>query len=80
LENKPVLSCVLELTFKSNVTMKGKTLTAIVLILEIASIAVLHAVKFNQSEKTAVKEITKAASAEIMDTRAKPVISLAVLK
>ena len=61
--------------------MKGKTLTGFILILEIASIAVLHAVKINHSEKTAVKEISKSASADvIMDTRSKPAISLAVLK
>jgi len=60
--------------------MKGKTLTGIILILEIATIAVLHTVKINQTEKTAVKETTKAASADIMDSRAKPAISLAVLK
>ena len=65
---------------KSNVTMKGKTLTGFILILEIASIAVLHAVKINHSEKTAVKEITRGASADISDARSKPAISLAVLK
>jgi hypothetical protein len=39
--------------------MKGKTLTTLVLVIEIACIAVLHAVKINQSEKSANKEITK---------------------
>ena len=39
---------------------KGKTLTALVLVLEIACIAVLHAVKINQTEKSASnKEISK---------------------
>lgn len=38
---------------------KGKTLTTLVLVLEIACIVVLHAVKINQSEKAANKEITK---------------------
>lgn len=60
--------------------MKGKTLTAFILILEIASIAVLHAVKINHSEKTAAKEISRGASAEVMDTQSKPTISLAALK
>jgi len=60
--------------------MKGKTLTGIVLIAEIASIAILHAVKINHSEKTAAKEISRNMSAEVMDTRVKPAITLAVLK
>ena len=38
---------------------KGKTLTTLVLVIEIVCIAVLHAVKINQSEKSANKEITK---------------------
>ena len=37
---------------------KGKSLTVLVLVLEIAFIAVLHAVKINQSEKTAAKRST----------------------
>ena len=44
--------------------MKGKTLTTLVLVIEIACIAVLHAVKINQSEKPANKEITKNAFPE----------------
>ena len=60
--------------------MKGKTLTGIVLIAEIASIAILHAVKLNHSEKTATKEISRNMSAEVTDTRVKPAITLAVLK
>jgi hypothetical protein len=61
--------------------MKGKTLTGLVLVIEIASIAILHAVKINHSEKTAAKEVSRnLPSAEAMDIRAKPAISLAVLK
>ena len=60
--------------------MKGKTLTGIVLIAEIASITILHAVKINHSEKTAAKEISRNMSADAMDTRVKPAITLAVLK
>lgn len=60
--------------------MKGKTLTGLVLVVEIASIAILHAVKINHSEKTA-KEFTRTVPAsEALDTRAKPAISLAALK
>jgi len=60
--------------------MKGKTLTGLVLVIEIASIAILHAVKINHSEKTA-KELSRSIpAAEAMDSRAKPPISLAVLK
>jgi len=61
--------------------MKGKTLTGLVLVVEIASIAILHAVKLNHTEKTAAKEISRSLpSAEAMDTRVKPAITLAVLK
>lgn len=60
--------------------MKGKTLTGIVLIAEIASIVILHAVKITHSEKTAAKEISRNLSAEAMDTRVKSAITLAVLK
>jgi hypothetical protein len=60
--------------------MKGKTLTVIVLMIEIASISILHAVKINHSEKTAAKEITRNMPAEAMESRSKPSISLAVLK
>ena len=61
--------------------MKGKTLTGLVLVIEIASIAILHAVKINHSEKTAAKEFSRnQPAAEALDTRSKPAISLAVLK
>jgi hypothetical protein len=61
--------------------MKGKTLTGLVLVVEIASIAILHAVKINHSEKTAAKEISRSLPAsEAMEPRGKPVITLAVLK
>ena len=61
--------------------MKGKTLTGLVLVVEIASIAILHAVKLNHSEKTAAREISRSLpSAEAMDARVKPAITLAVLK
>jgi hypothetical protein len=61
--------------------MKGKTLTGLVLVIEIASIAILHAVKINHSERTATKELSRSLpAAEALDTRAKPAISLAVLK
>jgi len=56
---------------------KGKFLTALVLVLEIASITVLHAVKISQSEKTASKEISKNASPEPVDAKPKPTYSLA---
>ncbi len=59
---------------------KGKTLTALVLAFEIASIAVLHAVKINQSEKTAVKEATRNQSPEAADSRSRAGYSLAVYK
>jgi len=50
-----------ETTCKSNYTMKkGKRSTLIVLAVEILTIAVLHAVKINQSEKgTSVREVSK---------------------
>ena len=49
---------------------QGKTLTTLVLVLEIACIAILHAVKINQSEKSANKEVTKNAFPE--STEGKP--------
>jgi hypothetical protein len=55
---------------------KGKTLTALVLVLEIASITILHAVKINQ-EKTASKEISKNAPPEPVDAKQRPTYSLA---
>ena len=60
--------------------MKGRTLTGFVLAVEIATIAVLHAVKINQSEKAAVKEVSRSMPGETMDSRSKPSISLAALK
>lgn len=66
---------------KSKYTMKkGKTLTALVLVLEIASITVLHAVKLNQSEKTATKAATRNANSESQETRPKVNYSLASFK
>lgn len=59
---------------------KGKTLTALVLVLEIASIAVLHAVKINQTEKTSIREISKSVNPEPADSRSKSTYSLAVFK
>jgi hypothetical protein len=59
---------------------KGKTLTALVLVLEIASIAVLHAVKINQTEKTVSKEVSRNVNPEPMDSRVKPTYSLAAFK
>jgi hypothetical protein len=58
---------------------KGKTLTVLVLVVEIASITILHAVKINQSEKTAAKEVSKSAS-EVAGSKAKAVYSLASFK
>ena len=57
---------------------KGKTLTALVLVVEIASIAVLHAVKINQ--KTAGKEFSRNVNAEPVYSRSKSVYSMAVFK
>ena len=56
---------------------KGKTLTALVLILEIATISILHAVKITKSEKTASKEITKNLPPEPADVKQKATYSLA---
>ena len=58
---------------------KGKTLTVLVLVVEIASITILHAVKINQSERTAAKEVSKSAS-EVAGSKPKTVYSLAVFK
>ena len=50
---------------------KGKTKTMLVLALEIASIIVLHAIKINQSEKSA-KEVGRTVSSPARtDSRAK---------
>lgn len=59
---------------------KGKTSTVFVLALEIAAIAVLHAVKISQNEKnTSNKEISRSAAAQ-PDLKARSVYSLAVFK
>ena len=58
---------------------KGKALTLLVLVLEIASITILHAVKINQSEKTSAKEVSKSAS-EVVGSRPKTAYSLAAFK
>lgn len=59
---------------------KGKALTVLVLVVEIASIVVLHAVKITQAEKTASKEVIRNSSAEASDTRQKGTFTLAVYK
>ena len=59
---------------------KGKTLTALVLVVEIASIVVLHAVKISQSEKTASKEITKNIPQEPVEVKARPTYTLAAFR
>jgi hypothetical protein len=59
---------------------KGKTLTALVLILEIASITVLHAVKISHSGKTASKEISKNTPPEPADAKQRPTYTLAVFR
>jgi len=59
---------------------KGKTLTLLVLVVEIASIVVLHAVKINQTEKTAVKEAVHNSSAEVSELHEKTTFSVAAFK
>lgn len=59
---------------------KGKTLTALVLVLEIATISVLHAVKISQSEKTASKEISKNNTPEPVDAKAHSSFTLAAFR
>jgi hypothetical protein len=59
---------------------KGKTLTLFVLVVEIASIIILHAVKINQSEKMASKEIIRNSSVELLDSHQKGAYSLAAFK
>lgn len=44
---------------------KGKNLTVVVLVLEIATIVVLHAIKINQSERPAMATAKEAASKEV---------------
>ena len=56
---------------------KGKTLTALVLVLEIASITILHAVKISHSEKTASKDTSKNAPSEPVEAKQRPTYSLA---
>jgi hypothetical protein len=62
-----------------NIMKKGKTFTVLVLVVEIASITILHAVKINQSEKAAAKEVSKSAS-EVAGSKPKTVYSLASFK
>jgi hypothetical protein len=57
---------------------KGKTLTVIVLVLEIASITVLHAVKLNH--KSVSKELSRNLNSEQPESRSKSTYSLAVFK
>lgn len=62
---------------------KGKNLTALVLVLEIASIVVLHAIKINQTEKapTAGKEVSRnGAATQQAYTRVRATYSLASFK
>jgi len=54
---------------------QGKSLTVLVLVLEIAFIAVLHAVKI--SEKAATKEMTRNSSVETLEVHQKPPFALA---
>jgi hypothetical protein len=56
---------------------KGKRLTVLVLVLEIAFIAILHAVKITQSEKAATKEMSRNSSAENLETHQKAPFTLA---
>jgi hypothetical protein len=59
---------------------KGKTLTALVLVLEIATIAILHAVKINQLEKIPNKEVSRNIQSEPTDSKQGSTYSLAVFK
>jgi hypothetical protein len=59
---------------------KGKTLTLLVLVVEIASIVILHAVKINQTEKTAVKEAVRNSAAEVSGAPQKTTYSVAAFK
>lgn len=59
---------------------KGKTLTLLVLAVEIASIVVLHAVKIKESEKMAAKEAIRNSSVELSDSHQKGNYSLAAFK
>jgi Tfp pilus assembly protein PilV len=59
---------------------KGKTLTVLVLAIEILSIAVLHAVKISKTEKAINKEISRNSAADQPDSRTQSTYSLAVFK
>jgi hypothetical protein len=59
---------------------KGKIVTALVLVLEIASITILHAVKISQTEKTANKETSKNAPPEPVDAKQRPTYTLAAFR
>ena len=59
---------------------KGKTLTLLVLAVEIASIVILHAVKINHTEKGAAKEAVRNSSGDLSDTRQKATYSVAAFK
>ncbi|HTR27760.1 MAG TPA: hypothetical protein VMH27_00720 [Puia sp.] len=59
---------------------KGKTLTVLVLVLEIATISILHAVKISHTEKTAGKEISKNSPQETGDIKQKSTYSFAVFR
>ncbi|HLI93982.1 MAG TPA: hypothetical protein VKU83_10245 [Puia sp.] len=59
---------------------KGKTLTALVLVLEIATITVLHAVKISQSEKAGTKEISRNTAQEPVDAKPHTTYTLAAIR
>lgn len=59
---------------------KGKTLTLLVLAVEIASIVVLHAVKINHTEKAAIKEVSRNSAPEQADSRTQASYSLALFR
>ncbi|HTI09506.1 MAG TPA: hypothetical protein VL832_13145 [Puia sp.] len=60
---------------------KGKSSTVFILALEIAAIAVLHAVKISQNEKNMTnKEISRNITTHQPDVKARSVYSLAVFK
>ncbi len=55
-------------------------MTVLVLVVEIASIIILHAVKITQSEKTAAKEAIRNSAVEVSDSRQKGTYSVAAFK
>jgi hypothetical protein len=59
---------------------KGKTLTVLVLVVEIASIIILHAVKISETQKVAAKEAIRNSAVETSDSRQKGTYSLAAFK